>query len=219
MPMAGIFMGMALEELDDLGMAAAEVVAAYGHDGIILLLEACCRLETECIALLRAPFLLHLPYQEVLEDRPEPESTDAIFAEHAGCPLEAAYHALDVAVAGKRLREAYIEALERSDAQDKRALLCRMRCKDAPLQRDEETQLRGFQYLLSEIQYLLSEIWMRSLDAVRTFHLVHRKLDHERVALGALRQNLCILRRDIDASLMAEVHNSSRRSSGSIVSS
>lgn len=45
MPMAGIFMGMAVEELDGLGMAAAEVVAAYGHDGIMLLLEACCRLE------------------------------------------------------------------------------------------------------------------------------------------------------------------------------
>ena len=131
---------------------------------------------------------------------PEPESTDAIFAEHAGCPLEAAYHALGVAVAGKRLREAYIEALERSDAQDKRALLCRMRCKDAPPHRDAETQLRRF-------QYLLSEMWMRALDAGRTLHLVHRKHDHERVALGALRQNLCILRRDIDASLMSEVHD------------
>lgn len=79
MPMAGIFMGMELEELDGLGMAAAEVVAAYGHDGIMLLLEVCCRLEVERIALLRAPFLLHLPDQEVLEDcqslnRPMPSS-------------------------------------------------------------------------------------------------------------------------------------------------
>ena len=79
MPMAGIFIGMAVEELDDLGMAAAEVVAAYGHDRIMLLLEVCCRLEVERIALLRAPFLLHLPDQEVLEDcqslnRPMPSS-------------------------------------------------------------------------------------------------------------------------------------------------
>lgn len=68
MPIAGIFMGMALEELDDLGMAAAGIVAAYGHDGIVLLLEVCCRLEVERFALLQAPFLLHLPDQEVLED-------------------------------------------------------------------------------------------------------------------------------------------------------
>jgi hypothetical protein len=79
MPMAGIFMGMALEELDDLGMAAAEAVAAYGHDGIMLLLEVCCRLEVERFALFRAPFLLHLPDQEVLGDcqslnRPMPSS-------------------------------------------------------------------------------------------------------------------------------------------------
>lgn len=45
MPMAGIFLGMALEELDDLGMAAAGVVAAHGHDSIMLLLEVCCVLR------------------------------------------------------------------------------------------------------------------------------------------------------------------------------
>ncbi len=45
MPMAGILLGMALEELDDLGMAAAEVVAAYGHDDIMPLLEVCCALR------------------------------------------------------------------------------------------------------------------------------------------------------------------------------
>ncbi|MCI1497190.1 MAG: hypothetical protein LKH39_00040 [Atopobiaceae bacterium] len=77
--MAGIFMGMALEELDHLGMAAAEAVAAYGHDDIMLLLEACCRLEVERFALLWPPLLLHLPDQEVLEDcqslnRPMPSS-------------------------------------------------------------------------------------------------------------------------------------------------
>ena len=77
--MAGIFMGMALEELDDLGMAATEVVAPYGHDDIMLLLEACCRLEVERFALLWPPLLLHLPDQEVLEDcqsmnRPMPSS-------------------------------------------------------------------------------------------------------------------------------------------------
>lgn len=140
MPIAGIFMGMALEELDDLGMAAAGIVAAYGHDGIAAS-RSLLRLEVERFALLQAPFLLHLPDQEVLEDRPEPESTDAIFAEHAGRPLEAAHHALGVAVAGKRQREAYIEALKRSDAQDKRAFLCRMRCKDAPC---IETKKRSF---------------------------------------------------------------------------
>lgn len=45
MPIAGIFMGMALEELDDLGMAAAGIVAAYGHDDIMPLLEVCCALR------------------------------------------------------------------------------------------------------------------------------------------------------------------------------
>ncbi len=45
MPMVGIFLGMVLEELHDLGMAAAGVVAAYGHDGIVLLLEVYCALR------------------------------------------------------------------------------------------------------------------------------------------------------------------------------
>ena len=67
MPIAGIFMGMALEELDDLGMAAAGIVAAYGHDGIAAS-RSLLRLEVELFALLHAPFLLHLPDQEVLED-------------------------------------------------------------------------------------------------------------------------------------------------------
>lgn len=78
MPMAGIFLGMALEELDDLGMAAAGVVAAYGHDGIAAS-RSLLRLKVDRFVIPWAPFLLHLPDQKVLEDcqslnRPMPSS-------------------------------------------------------------------------------------------------------------------------------------------------